>query len=244
MAIQEINIVGNDGTAPPGVGLPLRVATVPTALGPALVVNASFTGTIEVNLDLANDEVAIGGPDAVGTRRLFRGVDNGDGTNTMEVSASGTVAVGPTVTPGTGAANLGKAEDAVAANGDVGVMALSVRRDTPAANAADGDYAPQILDAVGATWIRERKPDTVPLGTAVNVALVQISLGAANADRFTVTFFNNGTNTVYIGPTGVLVANGMPLLRGASITLEATIEWFAIAAVAGPTEVRVLEQSY
>jgi len=83
----------------------------------------------------------------------------------------------------------------------------------------------------------------VPLGTSITVALVEISLGAPNLDRFTVTFFNNSTNTVYIGPTGVLVANGMPLLRGASITLEATIEWFAISAAAG-NDVRVLEQSY
>lgn len=44
--------------------------------------------------------------------------------------------------PGTGATNLGKAEDAVHASGDVGVMALAVRQNTQADFGADGDYVP------------------------------------------------------------------------------------------------------
>jgi hypothetical protein len=163
---------------------------------------------------------------------------DGDYTPT-QVDANGAARVG-----GSGPTHLGKAEDVAAADADVGVPAYLVRRDAPAANAADGDYMPSIGDAAGATWIRERKPDTVPLGTAIAVVAAQITTGAANADRFTVTFFNNSVNTIFIGPTGVTIANGMPLLRGASITLEATIEWFAIASVAGPSDLRVLEQSY
>jgi hypothetical protein len=46
------------------------------------------------------------------------------------------------VVPGTAAANLGKAEDAVHGSGDTGVMALAVRQDVAAALAADGDYIP------------------------------------------------------------------------------------------------------
>lgn len=61
-----------------------------------------------------------------------------------------------TLTPGTGASNLGKAEDAAHTSGDVGVMALTVRSDTAAATAnTTGDYQPQITDATGNTWIRE-----------------------------------------------------------------------------------------
>jgi hypothetical protein len=44
------------------------------------------------------------------------------------------------IVPGTGATNLGKAEDSAHASGDVGVMTLAVRQDTPATTAADGDY--------------------------------------------------------------------------------------------------------
>jgi len=48
-----------------------------------------------------------------------------------------------TLTPGTGGTNLGKGEDAAHASGDVGMMALGVRQDTPpttAATSANGDY--------------------------------------------------------------------------------------------------------
>lgn len=53
------------------------------------------------------------------------------------------------VIPGVGATNLGKAEDAVHASGDVGVMALAVRNDAGSAFAADGDYVPLSVDATG-----------------------------------------------------------------------------------------------
>lgn len=53
------------------------------------------------------------------------------------------------VIPGTAATNLGKAEDAAHATGDTGVMALGVRKDSPVALAADGDYTPQQMDALG-----------------------------------------------------------------------------------------------
>lgn len=57
------------------------------------------------------------------------------------------------VIPGTGATNLGKAEDAVAASGDTGVAALFVRADTAAASGANGDYVWPIVDALGKLWI-------------------------------------------------------------------------------------------
>lgn len=51
--------------------------------------------------------------------------------------------------PGTGATNLGKAEDAAHSSGDVGVMMLAVRQDSQTALAADGDYLPPTIDAAG-----------------------------------------------------------------------------------------------
>lgn len=79
----------------------------------------------------------------------------GDGGGSLTVD--GTVSVDnitTSVTPGTGAAHLGKAEDAVHATGDTGVMSLAVRKDTAAALAgADGDYIPLITDASGKLWV-------------------------------------------------------------------------------------------
>ena len=59
------------------------------------------------------------------------------------------------IVPGTGATNLGKAEDAAHNSGDVGVMALAVRADAAAATAANGDYHPLLVSGLGKTWIDE-----------------------------------------------------------------------------------------
>lgn len=54
------------------------------------------------------------------------------------------------VVPGTGASNLGKAEDAAHTSGDVGVMMLAVRKDDVGTLAgADGDYVPLIINEHG-----------------------------------------------------------------------------------------------
>lgn len=57
------------------------------------------------------------------------------------------------IVPGTGATNLGKAEDAVHSTGDVGVMILGVRQDSQADFGADGDYVPLSIDADGAVRV-------------------------------------------------------------------------------------------
>jgi hypothetical protein len=79
-----------------------------------------------------------------------------------------------TLTPGTGAANLGKAEDAVHASGDVGVMALAVRQDTRATLAsATGDYVPFTVDATGGLYTNAQGPvahDGVVSGNPVRIA--------------------------------------------------------------------------
>lgn len=58
------------------------------------------------------------------------------------------------ITPGTSAAHLGKAEDAAHGSGDTGVMALAVRRDTPAHGTnTDGDYATVNVGGNGELWV-------------------------------------------------------------------------------------------
>jgi len=57
------------------------------------------------------------------------------------------------IVSGTGATNLGKAEDGAHTSGDVGVMALSVRQNTPAAlGGTDADYQPLITGPTGRLW--------------------------------------------------------------------------------------------
>lgn len=98
------------------------------------------------------------------------GTTSGSGTATgairVELPTNGTGVVGlntgtnsigkisditTSVVPGTGATNLGKAEDAASASGDTGVFALGVRNDTVATvpTTADGDYSQISTDKYG-----------------------------------------------------------------------------------------------
>lgn len=75
--------------------------------------------------------------------------------------------IGTSVTPGTAAANLGKAEDAAHASGDTGVMALAVRTDSVAALAGTtGDYIPLITTSTGRLWASAVIDTALPAGTA------------------------------------------------------------------------------
>lgn len=61
------------------------------------------------------------------------------------------------VTPGTGATNLGKAEDAAHASGDTGVAVWARRIDTPATSGGtDGDYVTFNSDAAGYLYVMPR----------------------------------------------------------------------------------------
>lgn len=66
------------------------------------------------------------------------------------------------VIPGTGATNLGKAEDAAHTTGDTGVMVLGVRVGSIASQVdANGDYTPFIVDSTGYLLTRDKNSDTV-----------------------------------------------------------------------------------
>lgn len=77
------------------------------------------------------------GANAIGKLAANSGVDIGD----VDVTS---------IVPGTGATNLGKAEDALHTTGDTGVMMLGVRNDTPSTLVnVDGDYSPISVDDYG-----------------------------------------------------------------------------------------------
>ena len=86
---------------------------------------------------LATDIALPAGTNAIGKLAPNSGVDIGD----VDVTS---------VVPGTGATNLGKAEDGGHTSGDVGVMSLGVRSDTLADQefaGADLDYSPLATDS-------------------------------------------------------------------------------------------------
>ncbi len=108
-------------------------------------------------------------------------VDEGDsgyarisGDRRILVDADSTVGA---VIPGTGATNLGKAEEGTHASGDVGVLLLSVRDDTaPTATAANGKYAALLTNATGNLYVADET-----LATAVT--LTNTSIGPTTATK-------------------------------------------------------------
>ena len=105
--------------------------------------------------------VAVGGTDGTNLRHLKT---DSSGELQVDVLTMPTVTVSThdvgsittAVVPGTGATNLGKAEDAQHTTGDVGVMSLGVRAASPterSAGPSDGDYEPFATNEVGAVWV-------------------------------------------------------------------------------------------
>lgn len=96
------------------------------------------SGHADIKITLDGEAVVLGaGSAAFGKLASNSGVDIGD----VDVLS---------VVPGTGATNLGKAEDAAHTSGDVGVMILGLRQDgSLALTNADGDYSPIAVDSKG-----------------------------------------------------------------------------------------------
>lgn len=126
---------------------------------------------------------------ADGDNVAARGTDKGElyvkHADTIAATQSGTWNVGAistSITPGTGATHLGKAEDAAHSSGDVGVMVLTVRQDTATAlSGTDGDYQPLITDANGKLHVIVGNTVAVGQAGATNIAKAE-DTAFANAD--------------------------------------------------------------
>lgn len=108
----------------------------PTLVSADRNVNA-VTNPIYVNLSDGTDGALI---DGSGNLNVILAANSGVDIGDVDVTS---------IVPGTGATNLGKAEDAIHASGDVGVMALAVRQDSQVDFGADGDYVPFSINADG-----------------------------------------------------------------------------------------------
>lgn len=129
------------------------VTSLPVSLSAAIPAGANTIGTVNVGTLPALPT----GANVIGRLAANSGVDIGDvdvtslpsiptGSNTIGSVASITTSM----TPGTGASNLGKAEDAAHTTGDVGVMMLGVRQDADTSPVStNGDYHAPIFDNAG-----------------------------------------------------------------------------------------------
>jgi len=129
------------------------------------------------------------GSAAIGKLAANSGVDIGD----VDVTS---------IVPGTGATNLGKAEDAVHSDGDTGVMALAVRNDDVAAiGAADGDYAPLQVNAAGSLYTTDA---TGEAGSILVTGTSAVTTGISGTKFIAIQFIED---TVFASSGGLVAAS-------------------------------------
>lgn len=117
------------------------------------------------------------------------------------------------VVPGTAAASLGKAEDAVHSSGDVGVMMLGVRNDGAASTftSTSIDYSPLATDAQGRLYVVQKAP-TATLSN-VSTSTASATLIAANTARVAAQIYNDAAAVLYVkfGATASATSFTVPL---------------------------------
>lgn len=142
------------------------------------------------------------------------------------------------VIPGTGATNLGKAEDAAHTTGDVGVMVLAVRNDANAALAGtDADYIPFSADSGGNQNVRARK-DLVRVSVqsaGLTTAATAYTAGDQLGNQFTIAGAarESGGSGMIVGVCVVSAADTIGAIdcvfTDSSITLAADNAAYAIS---------------
>lgn len=134
----------------------------------------------------------------------------GDATNGAYVQVK-------VLTPGTAAANLGKAEDTAHTTGDTGVFALGVRNDGAATAFSDtnGDYTPIGVEADGSIHVVQ-KAQTATLAN-VSSSATSVTLLAANNARKAAEIYNDSTQICYVkfGTTASSTSFTVPLAASA-----------------------------
>jgi len=133
-------------------------------------VTASQTGTWNIGTVTTVSAVTAistalpAGTNAIGKLAANSGVDIGD----VDVTS---------VTPGTAASSLGKAEDAGHSSADVGVCVLAVRRDSAAVGSdTDGDYSTLNVDASGRLWVNVGNTVTVGSHAVTNAGTFAVQV--------------------------------------------------------------------
>lgn len=154
-------------------------------------------------------------------------------TQPVSGTVTATVAsISTSVTPGTAAANLGKAEDAVAASGDTGVFMLAVQRASPSNQAsAAGDYHELQVNTTGSLWTQNTFGTTGGATAAQVISAATTNATSVKASAGTLTSLaatNNSASWRYLkfhntasAPTagsGVVLTYGLP--PGGGITLS------------------------
>jgi hypothetical protein len=170
---------GADGSATDvSTAAPLQVTLANTGANATPVVV-----DLGANNDVTVTSGSITATQATGSN-LHTVVDSGTITTVSTVTS--VTAIGTSVTPGTSAAHLGKAVDAVAGASDTGVAALAVRLDTLSTiTPAEGDYSRLLVDSTGALHTTSEVLAQESGGNLASAASSLSTIAASNIDAGT-----------------------------------------------------------
>lgn len=158
-AYTHTDAVGGAGAVTAGVQRTTLASDDPAVVALQLLDNAvsgsgyNITQLNGVNVTMGN------GASGTGVQRVTLASDStgvlaGVTTVTTVSTVTNVATIGTSVTPGTSAAHLGKAVDAVAGAADTGVASLYVRDDAlTTLTPVDGDYVPGRVTSTGAQWV-------------------------------------------------------------------------------------------
>jgi len=181
------NAITVDGTVTANLSSTDNAVLDAIAASLALLDNSIASGN-ELQVDVVASLPA--GSAAIGKLAANSGVDIGD----VDVTS---------IVPGTGATNLGKAEDAAHSSGDTGVMALVVRNDVLDALAgSDGDYSALQVNKTGALNVTETVGHLgahYESSTTANSSLKIVAFQFLEDTKFSVL---TPATSAYIGNTG------------------------------------------
>lgn len=201
---------GTDTVLQVGIALPASggavqggTSTNPIRTDPTGTTTQPVSGTVTANLAAGTNN--IGDVDVLSLPALPAGTNNIGDVDVLTLPAlpAGTNNIGDvdvlSVVPGTGATALGKAEDDPHASGDVGVLALAVRRDTAAVGSGlDGDNSTLNVNASGRLYTSATVDAALPAGTN----------NIGDVDVLTLPALPAGTNN--IGDVDVLTLPALP----------------------------------
>ncbi len=263
---KAIAVAGTDGTNPQIIKtdaageLQIDVLTLPNVVIGSGTVTTVSTVTSLTQLNGAAISMNTGVRDA-GTQRVTIATNDvvpiTDNSSSLTVDApvatpvfvrlsDGSAAISTLpVSVAAAATSIAKAEDVLAADGDVGVPALAVRKATPAnTSGTDGDYEFLQMSA-GRLWTSATIDTALPAGTALigKVGIDQTTPGTTNA----VAIAQLGANTIATGngtsSTGVQrvalisdpTANTVAYNVNTNSLGRTELRYYAVAAASGTT---------
>lgn len=203
-----------DDTTLTAAQVPVRIGNSAT-IAPVTTLNLNASTAIRYNVNLSARYFRVRVSTAVtgGTVQVFATfrqqsfADQGLAISNVGTVATVTTLAGTTsLTPGNGAANLGKNEDATAGSGDTGVFVLGVRRDTLTTSAsASADYNEMSTNRFGAQYVAGFRTSARTYSASANVTVAATATDIA-------ALFGNGTTTVAITKirlTGIQTTTGI-----------------------------------